>query len=90
MKGDCGGAAGLLFAFKNMVENGFNQNLYCLLCLAENAVGPKSYRPDDIINMYWKNLKIVSRMCRSIMGLKKQQIYENILPLYFYDTFKNF
>lgn len=52
MKGDCGGAAGLLFAFKNMVENGFNENLYCLLCLAENAVGPISYRPDDIITMY--------------------------------------
>lgn len=52
MKADCGGAAGLLFAFKQAVQNGFNQNLYCLLCLAENSVGPHATRPDDIIIAY--------------------------------------
>ena len=52
MKKDCGGAAGLLFAFKQAVQNGFNQNLYCILCLAENSVGPLATRPDDIITAY--------------------------------------
>ena len=52
MKIDMGGAAGLLFAFKQAVQNGFNQNLYCLLCLAENSVGPEATRPDDIIIAY--------------------------------------
>jgi len=52
MKGDMGGAAGLLYAFKQLVQENFNQNLYCLLCIAENSVGSYSYRPDDIIQMY--------------------------------------
>lgn len=52
MKIDMGGAAGLLFAFKQLVQSGFNQNLYCLLCLAENSVGPAATRPDDIVKGY--------------------------------------
>lgn len=54
MKRDCGGAAGVLNAFYLAVKSGFTQNLHAVLCLAENAVGPKSYRPDDIIVMYSK------------------------------------
>jgi len=52
MKKDCGGAAAILNAFHLAVKTGFKENLHAVLCLAENAVGPKSYRPDDILTMY--------------------------------------
>ena len=31
---------------------GFSENLHCVLCLAENAVGPMATRPDDIHTFY--------------------------------------
>ena len=52
MKRDCGGAAGILGAFYVAVKNGFKDTLHCVLCLAENAVGPLATRPDDIHIMY--------------------------------------
>jgi len=52
MKIDCGGACGLLFAFKNLIQNGFKENLFCLLCLAENSVSSNATRPDDVITAY--------------------------------------
>ncbi|RME23164.1 MAG: leucyl aminopeptidase family protein [Deltaproteobacteria bacterium] len=52
MKGDMGGAAAVLGAFKAAVQSGFPHKLVAVLCLAENAIGPKSYRPDDIITCY--------------------------------------
>eukprot|EP00743_Colponemidia_sp_Colp-15_P000753 GILK01000832.1.p1 GENE.GILK01000832.1~~GILK01000832.1.p1 ORF type:complete len:509 (-),score=89.62 GILK01000832.1:164-1510(-) len=52
MKTDMGGAATVLAAFEAAVLNGFKQNLHCVLCLAENSVGPHSTRPDDIITLY--------------------------------------
>jgi len=52
MKRDCGGAAGVLGAFKVAVSNGFSDNLHCILCLAENSVGPAATRPDDIHTLY--------------------------------------
>eukprot|EP00794_Sanderia_malayensis_P018577 gene18577-20440_t len=52
MKRDCGGAAGILGAFRAAVKAGFTENLHCVLCLAENAVGPLATRPDDIHTMY--------------------------------------
>lgn len=52
MKRDCGGAAGVLGAFYVAVKQGFRDNLHAVFCLAENAVGPKSTRPDDIIKLY--------------------------------------
>lgn len=52
MKIDCGGAAGILGAFSAAVQLGFKQNLHGVFCLAENAVGPNAYRPDDIIKLY--------------------------------------
>ncbi|XP_015922316.1 probable aminopeptidase NPEPL1 [Parasteatoda tepidariorum] len=52
MKRDCGGAAAILGAFYVTVSMGFKENLHAIFCLAENAVGPKSTRPDDIITMY--------------------------------------
>ncbi|KAI6244135.1 CYTOSOL-AP domain-containing protein [Aphelenchoides fujianensis] len=38
MKVDMGGAAALLGAFCTLVKSGFQQDLHCLLCIAENAV----------------------------------------------------
>ncbi|GCC37134.1 hypothetical protein chiPu_0015635 [Chiloscyllium punctatum] len=52
MKRDCGGAAAILGAFKAAVKQGFKDNLHAVFCLAENAVGPKATRPDDIHQMY--------------------------------------
>lgn len=52
MKRDCGGAAGILGAFYAAVKSGFKQNLHAVFCMAENAVGPTAYRPDDILTMY--------------------------------------
>ncbi len=52
MKGDMGGAAAVLGAFRAAVESGFDQDLTAVLCIAENAVGPESVRPDDVLEMY--------------------------------------
>ena len=50
MKADCGGAAALLGAFEAAVAIGTRGTaLHCLLCLAENAIGPAAVRNDDII-----------------------------------------
>ncbi|XP_002736297.1 putative aminopeptidase NPEPL1 [Saccoglossus kowalevskii] len=52
MKRDCGGAAAILGAFQAAVQQGFQENLHAVLCLAENSVGPIATRPDDIHVMY--------------------------------------
>jgi probable aminopeptidase NPEPL1 len=53
MKRDCGGAAGVLGAFQAAVAGNVTSTpLACILCLAENAVGPDATRPDDILHMY--------------------------------------
>ena len=39
-------------AYRTAVQMGFKETLHCILCLAENAVGPESMRPDDIITLY--------------------------------------
>ncbi len=50
MKGDMGGAAAVLCAFEAAVAaGGIGKTLHAILCLAENAVGPDSLRPDDVI-----------------------------------------
>ena len=51
MKRDMGGAATVLAAFQAVVRMGGlpdGSPLHCVLCLAENSVGPASTRPDDI------------------------------------------
>ncbi|KAL4655753.1 putative aminopeptidase NPEPL1 isoform X1 [Arapaima gigas] len=52
MKRDCGGAAAILGAFKATIKQGFKDNLHAVFCLAENAIGPKATRPDDIHTLY--------------------------------------
>ena len=51
MKGDMGGAAAVLAAFEAAALLDTPYELWGILCLAENSVGPNSIRPDDILNM---------------------------------------
>ncbi len=52
MKGDMAGAAAVLGAFIAAVRLKIPRRIRALLCLAENAVGPKAMRPDDILTLY--------------------------------------
>jgi probable aminopeptidase NPEPL1 len=52
MKGDMGGAAAVLGAFRVLVTGNFPHTLSMILCLAENAIGPGAYKPDDIITLH--------------------------------------
>ena len=49
---DMGGTATVWTGFKSAVEQGCSHPLSAILCLAENAIGSRSVRPDDIITMY--------------------------------------
>ncbi len=51
MKGDMGGSAAVAGAFLAAVRGGYPHKLHALFCLAENAVGPESVRPDDVVRM---------------------------------------
>jgi len=52
MKGDMGGAAAVLGAFKVLASTGCRHRLSLVLCIAENAVGPAAFKPDDILRMH--------------------------------------
>ncbi|MCB9766454.1 MAG: leucyl aminopeptidase family protein [Alphaproteobacteria bacterium] len=52
MKCDMGGAAAVLGAFQAAATRGTDVRILAVLCLAENAVGPESTRPDDILHMH--------------------------------------
>ncbi len=52
MKCDMGGAAAVLGAFVALVQNKTRHQVTLILCLAENAIGPGSFKPDDIIRMH--------------------------------------
>lgn len=52
MKHDMGGAAGVLGGFTAAVKLRTPRKIRLMLCLAENAIGPKSVRNDDIITQY--------------------------------------
>ena len=43
------GASSVLIAFEQIVKEKLNVNLTCSVGLVENIIGPKSYRPADII-----------------------------------------
>uniref|UniRef100_A0A915DG36 Cytosol aminopeptidase domain-containing protein n=1 Tax=Ditylenchus dipsaci TaxID=166011 RepID=A0A915DG36_9BILA len=51
MKIDMGGAAACFAAFLALVKAGFQENLHCLLCIAENSISPVANKPDDIITL---------------------------------------
>ena len=52
MKGDMGGGAATVGAFRALVACGFPHRLIAAIPLAENAIGPNAYRPDDIVVMH--------------------------------------
>ncbi len=52
MKCDMGGAAAVLGAFKVLAKTGYPNRVVGLACLAENAIGPDSYRSDDILKLH--------------------------------------
>jgi probable aminopeptidase NPEPL1 len=52
MKSDMGGAAAVLGAFRVLAAGDFPHRLSMLLCLAENAIGPGSYKPDDVLTLH--------------------------------------
>ena len=54
MKGDMGGGAAVVGAFHALASTGFGQRVVAAVPLAENAIGPNSYRNDDIIVMHSK------------------------------------
>ena len=52
MKCDMGGAAAVLGAFQMLAKNGCGKRVIAALSMAENSIGPNSYRPDDVIEMH--------------------------------------
>ncbi len=52
MKGDMGGAAAVLGAFRVLVASRCPHRVSLVLCLAENAIGPTAYKPDDILTLH--------------------------------------
>lgn len=52
MKCDMGGAAAVLGAFLVLAKSGCKDKVVALCCMAENAVGPESYRSDDILTTH--------------------------------------
>ena len=52
MKCDMGGAAAVLGAFRALVAARCPHRVSLVLCLAENAIGPASYKPDDILTLH--------------------------------------
>ena len=52
MKCDMGGAAAAAGATLALAAGGFRHKVTCVLGLVENAIGPDSYRPDDILEMH--------------------------------------
>jgi probable aminopeptidase NPEPL1 len=51
MKMDMGGAAALFSAFLALVRLKAPYTIDCVLCIADNAIGPRSQRNDDIVVM---------------------------------------
>lgn len=52
MKCDMGGAAAVLGAFRMLVAARCRHRVSLILCLAENAIGPAAYKPDDILTLH--------------------------------------
>lgn len=52
MKCDMGGSAAVLGAFRVLASQGCPHTVSLIMCMAENAIGPASYKPDDIIEMH--------------------------------------
>ncbi len=52
MKADMGGSAAVLGAFRALAIADCPVRLSLVLCMAENAIGPKAYKVDDVLTMH--------------------------------------
>ncbi len=52
MKGDMGGSAAVLGAFRVLAHQGYEGRLSLILCIAENAVDASSFLPDDVLTAH--------------------------------------
>ncbi|MBK8014432.1 MAG: leucyl aminopeptidase family protein [Deltaproteobacteria bacterium] len=52
MKCDMAGAAAVLGAFRVIAKSGVKSKVSLVMALAENAIGPSAYKPDDIITLH--------------------------------------
>ncbi|MBS0620389.1 MAG: leucyl aminopeptidase [Verrucomicrobia bacterium] len=52
MKCDMAGSAAVLGTLQAAAELKLKKNLLCVLAVAENAIGPKSYKPGDVFRSY--------------------------------------
>ncbi len=52
MKADMGGSAAVLGAFRVLAQQGYEGRLSLVLCMAENAVDERSYKPDDVLTAH--------------------------------------
>ncbi|MCB9654201.1 MAG: leucyl aminopeptidase family protein [Deltaproteobacteria bacterium] len=52
MKCDMAGAAAVLGAFRVIAKAGVKSKVSLVMALAENAIGPGAYKPDDIITLH--------------------------------------
>lgn len=52
MKSDLGGSAAVAGAFRVLVQGAPRCRLSLLMCIAENAIGPGSYKPDDVLTLH--------------------------------------
>ncbi|MBK8978973.1 MAG: leucyl aminopeptidase family protein [Planctomycetes bacterium] len=52
MKADMGGAAAVLGAFRVHASTHQKRRVTLVLCLAENAIGPAAYKPDDVLTLH--------------------------------------
>ena len=52
MKGDMGGSAAVLGAFRVLAQSGYEGRLSLIMCMAENAVDERSYKPDDVLQAH--------------------------------------
>ncbi|MCO5170234.1 MAG: leucyl aminopeptidase family protein [Planctomycetes bacterium] len=52
MKSDMGGAAAVVAAFRLLVAARTPWRLHCLAPLAENAIGPGAYKPDEVLRLH--------------------------------------
>ncbi|MCL2325356.1 MAG: hypothetical protein FWC40_02480, partial [Proteobacteria bacterium] len=52
MKGDMAGAAAVFGALLMAAKLALKVDMDAVFCLAENAIGPSAFRPDDIVTLY--------------------------------------
>jgi len=52
MKADMGGSAAVLGAFLALARHHKSSRVTLIMCLAENAIGPIAYKPDDVLTMH--------------------------------------